>query len=295
MDRRLALFALTAVFLACKRSEPAQTQAPADTAMTVADSFRTPESVLYDAALDAYLVSNINGPPFDKDDNGFISRVGTDGRVVELRWIDGASDTVVLHAPKGMAIKGDTLFVADIDELRMFDRVNGRALGSLRVAGATFLNDVTVGPDGTVYVTDTGLDRQFQAGIGAVYRIERGRAVTIARGRLNGPNGVVADTSGILVNFWNGDVARFAATGQRTELPRIAAGGLDGFVRLDDGTLLVSAWNDSSIHRLATGDTAWSRWAGGIVSPADIGFDTRRRRVLIPVFQSDRVEIRPLP
>jgi hypothetical protein len=51
----------------------------------------TPESVLYDAIDDVYLVSNINGSPFDTDDNGFIARVGTDGSLIETRWIDGRS------------------------------------------------------------------------------------------------------------------------------------------------------------------------------------------------------------
>ncbi len=39
------------------------------------DSMKTPESVRYDADLDAYFVSNINGNPSQKDGNGFIARV----------------------------------------------------------------------------------------------------------------------------------------------------------------------------------------------------------------------------
>src|SRR5215213_6618035 len=37
--------------------------------------FKTPESVRYDADLDTYFVSNINGNPSQKDGNGFISRI----------------------------------------------------------------------------------------------------------------------------------------------------------------------------------------------------------------------------
>jgi hypothetical protein len=32
----------------------------------------------------------------------------------------------------------------------------------------------------------------------------------------------------------------------------------------------------------------------GVESPADIGDDSRRNRVLIPVFSGNRIEIRPL-
>jgi sugar lactone lactonase YvrE len=294
MPSRAARFLpVLAVLAACApREEAAREDAPPPDSLSVADSFRTPESALHDATMDVYLVSNINGSPFDKDDNGFISRVAPDGRVVELRWIDGADAAVTLHAPKGMAISGDTLFVADIDEVRLFDRISGAPLGSRRVSGARFLNDVAVGPDGTVYVTDTSLRPDFSVGIGVIYRFDRrGRAEPMVAPE-GGPNGILADSAGLVVATWDGGVLRIAG-GSLTTLPRVAA-QLDGLVRLADGTLLVSAWADSSIHRLAPGASAWVRWAGGFPSPADIGFDMRRNRVLIPLFQLDRVEVRPV-
>ncbi len=278
--------------VACNRQEEraeAPSPPPSDS-LTVVDSFRTPESVLYDATMDVYLVSNINGSPFDKDDNGFISRVGADGRVVELHWLDGASDSVTLNAPKGMAIRGDTLYIADIDEVRMFDRTTGGPLGTLLTRRGAFLNDIGVGPDGNLYVTDTGLRPDFSAGPGGIFRFTaRGRQWEAATG---GPNGVVGDTGGTyVVVYWNGDVVRFGAT--RQAMPRPAGGQLDGVVRLADGTLLASSWADSSIIRLAPGDTAWTRLYVGMPSPADIGLDTRRSRVLIPILQGNRVEVRP--
>ena len=60
----------------------------------------TPESALHDPEADVYLVSNINGGPGDRDDNGFISRVSPDGQVLDLKWIDGADPGVTLHAPR---------------------------------------------------------------------------------------------------------------------------------------------------------------------------------------------------
>jgi predicted small lipoprotein YifL len=90
--------------------------------------FATPESVLYDPAADVYLVANINGSPSDEDDNGFISRLSPDGTLIELLWIDGQDEGVTLDAPKGMAIIGDTLYVADISRVRSFDRGRPRRL-----------------------------------------------------------------------------------------------------------------------------------------------------------------------
>src|SRR3989442_4942763 len=50
--------------------------------------FLTPESVLHDTTQDIYFVSNINGSPTAKDNNGLIRRVRTDGAVVNLQVID---------------------------------------------------------------------------------------------------------------------------------------------------------------------------------------------------------------
>ena len=48
---------------------------------------------LDDAVDIATQVSNRNGGPGDMDDNGFISRVSPDGRVLDLKWIDGTDAT----------------------------------------------------------------------------------------------------------------------------------------------------------------------------------------------------------
>jgi sugar lactone lactonase YvrE len=197
-----------------------------------------------------------------------------------------------------MAIKGDTLFVADIDVVRLFDRTTGSPLGERAVPRATFLNDVAVAPDGTVYVSDTGLRPDFsRSNSDAIHRfLPNGKAVPVARGAALGqPNGITADSAGLVVVTWSGAVYRITGSGRRLELPSPGRAQLDGVERLADGTLIVSTWQDSSIIRLAPGDTAWTRLVGGVVSPADIGWDTRRSRLLIPVFQGDRVEIRPQP
>ena len=79
-----------------------------------------------------------------------------------------------------------------------------------------------------------------------------------------------------------------------TELTELhMEGGLDGLMRTTDGAWLVSSWNDSTVRRLMPGDTAWSAVVRGVASPADIGFDTRRQRILIPQFNVNRVRIVP--
>src|SRR3989304_3479031 len=152
-------------------------QAPAVTVQGV--GFQTPEAVLYDAAGDGYLVSNINGSPTAADGNGFISRIGPEGQVLALKWIDGTVSSVTLHAPKGMAIVGEPPYLADLTRARLFDRRTGQPKGSVAVPGATFLNDAAAGPDGSVYATDSGFTAAFSpSGSDAGYRVDRAGALT---------------------------------------------------------------------------------------------------------------------
>src|SRR5207245_462832 len=114
--------------------------APMAPPILVSGGFQTPESIFYEARSDIYLVSNINGDPTAADGNGFISRVAPDGRILELKWIDGTRPGVRLNAPKGMAVAGDTLYVSDITAIRMFDLRTGAPKGAVVILGSTFLN-----------------------------------------------------------------------------------------------------------------------------------------------------------
>ena len=294
--------ALALTCSACRHERAKPAAAPPSPTVIRVDGagFRSPESILYDSASDAYIVSNINGDAFARDDNGFISRLTPDGRVSALKWIAGGVRGVTLNGPKGMGIKGDTLFISDIDALRLFNLRTGAPLASVAIPGATFLNDVAVGPDGTVYVTDTGLqparNGSVRSGADALWRLGPGHHLSVvARGAdLGGPNGIIADTTGVtMVTMVSGQVLHFDRSGKRSELPRPPQGGLDGVVQLADGTLLVTSWEASAVYRLSPAGQ-YSVALAGATSPADIGWDPTRHRLLIPLLTLNQVEIHEL-
>src|SRR5204863_5138921 len=141
------------------RVVPPPPAAPGATRVLAVAGFSTPESVLLDSAQDIYFVSNINGSPTAKDNNGFISRVRPDGTLENLKFIEGGHNGVTLHAPKGLALLGDTLWVADIDVVRAFDARTGALRDSVSLAtlGAVFLNDIAIAQTSALYITDTGI------------------------------------------------------------------------------------------------------------------------------------------
>jgi acetyl esterase/lipase/DNA-binding beta-propeller fold protein YncE len=249
--------------------------------------FKTPESVCYDPEADVYLVANINGAPSSEDNNGFISRISPDGEIIALKWIDSMAEGVTpftLNAPKGMALSGDYLFVADIDIVRVFDREKGTWLGEIPVEGARFLNDVTAAQDGKVYVTDS--DTGIVHLINLDWTVEQ-----IAR--LENPNGIQVVDETILVIGGSNQIFQLSKDGTLTLKYQTPAGGLDGLIILDDGSVLVSSWAGSAVYRF-DGNGQMTELFSGVNAPADIGFDIQRRLVLIPYFEDDWVEARPL-
>jgi hypothetical protein len=242
-----------------------------------------------------YLVANINGQPGDADDNGFISRVTPDGKVAELKWIDGARPDVKLDAPKGMAISGDVLWIADLTVVRKFDPRTGAPGGEVKVSGAVFLNDVTGDGDGGVYVSDTGTDEKL-APAGAIYHVARdGTVAPLVRTReLGEPNGLLFVNGSLwAVTTGTGELYEVTARGEKKPGVKLPKGHLDGIVAKPDGELLISSWEGKAVYAGKPGGE-WRTVLSDVDGPADIGWDSKRNALLVPQLTSNALILLPL-
>lgn len=285
------------VFSACgvEDSTPSEDRPPDDepTARLVAtvDGLAGPEAVKYDAAQDAYFIANF-GPAAEeqRDANGFISLVGSDGTIRNRAFITGLEGQP-LHMPRGMALQGDRLWVADVDGVHAFHRVTGAAQDfvDFRSFEPGFLNDIAISPDGVVYVTDTGRGRVYEIRDGAP-------AIAVEDDRTGPPNGITWDEgrSAFILAPWGGGqvIGAWAPDGGFEEVITVDGGNFDGVEVLNDLILLASQ-NDSALW-VVEGATARRalRLAG---QPADIGVDPERGRVAIPYISRNLVEIWALP
>jgi hypothetical protein len=310
--RALAGACLLALAAACaeRRAAPAAGGESARQARLVRalDGFYGPEGAKYDAEQDVWFISNMLGYGSAKDGAGYIIRIPAGPLGPPAMFVEGGKNGAVLDAPKGMAIHGDTLWVADIEVLRGFDRRTGAPLATVdfQPQGAVLLNDVTVGHDGRLYVTDSGI-RMTEAGVlhpggDRVFAVGARHAVSVvaAGSALGRPNGIIPEPGGrglVVVSFdpFHSLAYRLTPGDPRGTLTPIAQGRgkFDGVEPLADGRLLVAAWNDSSIHVMGRGRD--QRIIRGLWQPADIGVDTRRNRIAIPQPVRDRVEFWELP
>ncbi|HEY6108120.1 MAG TPA: SMP-30/gluconolactonase/LRE family protein, partial [Gemmatimonadales bacterium] len=179
-----------------------------------------------------------------------------------------------------------------------------RPLGmvDLRAQGAVFLNDAVFGPDGALYITDTGIlfdstGTVTHPGTDRIFRITANRRVSVAAegDSLQRPNGITWDATGnrfIVVAYGGPSVFSWKLGDKTPTLIGQGPGGFDGVV-MAGGKLLVSSWNDSTVSAYQTGNA--EKVITGVPGPADIGYDAKRNRVMIPLFTQNRVEIWQLP
>src|SRR5919198_4851167 len=152
---------------------------------------KNPESVAYAPKQNVLFVSNVNGKPDQKDQNGFISKVSaSNGSIIELNWVTG------LNAPKGIAISNNNsrLYVSDITDLVEIDIDSGKIIKRFNAPGSSFLNDVVSDNQGNIYVSDTGtniiykLDTNLQNSTSSL-------EAWLQNPQLNGPNGLHVDNN----------------------------------------------------------------------------------------------------
>jgi sugar lactone lactonase YvrE len=259
-----------------------------------AEGFKTPESAITDPSTGNIYVSNINGPPTAKDDNGFIVRLSPDGAKVDLGFIDGGNPAYTLNAPKGMAIYGGLLYVTDITHVRAFRLSDGSIAATIDLTplGAAFLNDMVVDGEGNLYVSDTAANAIFliRAGAGNEARL------FIQHDGLQGPNGVMLNpqTGSLIVVSWGaGRLMEVTPDGVQQLEVRGTFKNLDGIDYDADGNIYFSDFTAGVVYRLEPGGEV-APLVEGLKNPADISVDKNSGRILIPEFSGNRLKSRSL-
>ncbi|WP_353124729.1 YncE family protein [Parapedobacter pyrenivorans] len=237
--------------------------------------FTGSESTLYDPSADVIYVSNGNTKAGEKDNDGFISVVNTDGTVRNLRWAEGN-----LHAPKGMALIGGKLYVTDIDEVKIIDVASASIEKTIAVDSAVFLNDVAT--DGQqVYFSDSRTGRIYALATDGSYE-------TISTTN-TGVNGLECH-AGHLYALDGEGLKKFSSDGSYTqETINTQVTGGDGLVILNDSTFVASRWHGEIFFIRGSETTVLLDTQAEKSNTADIGFVPGKNLVIVPTFLKNEV------
>ena len=238
-----------------------QEKTPELVLLRTVDKLALPQSVLFDRQRLRFYVSRLGG---DQPKSGAIALLARDGSVINAKWATG------LEQPRGMALAGQRLYVADGKALVAIDVESGKITQRFVAPKAFYLNDVVKAPNGHIYVTDPLTN--------SIYVLRDGTAfdVWLQNEALSGPNGIIVLGDDLIVGSiglqrdkktkgLKGAVFRVSLTSRAVRsfangaLPAIASVGADGEGHLyatdDGGALLLkfSANNGRLLERLDVG------------------------------------------
>jgi DNA-binding beta-propeller fold protein YncE len=265
---------------------------PLNAQITVTE-LQSPYSFVNDPIEKSYFISSVNGEAETADNNGFITKLNPNGKLLNLKFIQGGRDDVTLHAPKGMALVEHVLYVADLDTLRGFDTTTGKPVMALIIRSPaasrsesvpTSLNDVTFDGKGLLYCSDQKAN--------TIYRVDLATqtvSVLITDRSLAGPSGLaVHPKSGqiIAVSWEKGKISEVSPEGVLTEL--FSNGffsnrfqnlrGVD-FDRW--GNMYVSDFTTGKVWRMSW-DKRFQVIAEFLPSPGDLSIDRANNLILVP-------------
>ena len=241
-----------------------------------------PESVVFDPASNALYVSNIGGKIWQKDSNGFISKVSPDGKMIGRNWLAG------LNSPTGLALDGGKLYVADTDQLVEIDIASKSIAKRYPAPGAKSLNDVASDDKGTLYASDSATN--------TIWRLKDGELEAwLTDEALNSPNGLHIEGDTLIV----APFGTMAEAGKEAKLANLLAvslndksikplgiglafGNLDGVEPVEPGVYLVTDWVSGPLYRVdAQGNVV--RLLDLHRGTADLTFLPETKTILIPM------------
>jgi sugar phosphate isomerase/epimerase len=164
-------------------------------AQDVYPSYDAPDQVIWHRKTRTWFVSNLGGGiSLKKDHNGWITQTDEKGKVLHEFWI---GKTEGMHAPSGMTITDDYLYVCDREGVYEIDIAKRKVNKYFAIAGASFINDIAMAANGDLFVSDF-----FSNKIYKIPQTTRISEVWLETDQLKSPDGLYIDDNHLIVASW---------------------------------------------------------------------------------------------
>ena len=140
-----------------------------------------------------YLLDESGTAPTKADENGFITKLSSNGEIDTLKWITG------LHAPKGLGVHDGKLYAADVGRVVIMDIATGTIENRIEVPNSQFLERARGldSSNGDVYVSDMMTNQILRYSQGS-----REMELFLESPDLEMPNGLHVDGNTLVVGAW---------------------------------------------------------------------------------------------
>lgn len=233
-----------------------------------------PESIAFDSAHNRFLISNVG--------SGSIIAMDEDGNFSKFM-------TKEFDAPKGIFAKGDLLYVTDPTSIHVVSMGEAKILQTHPIPDSKGLNDIAMGEDGKLYITDMLGNAVFILDP-ATKGIER-----VVSPLLQAPNGIVYDRprrqmfivnnsehSPILsLNVNDNSVSIFMDT---------IYSNLDGIAIDDLGRIYFSSWAEEMIIQIPQEQNRFITDLKGYKGAADLYYHLPTNELIVPMLTKNKIE-----
>ena len=241
----------------------------------VSDGLRLPESAVYDAERDVVYVSSFDGFRMGVPGGSYLSRVTTDGTVLDVEWVAGLTN------PTGLAWRDERLLVVERKSVAEVDPDTASVTARHSIPEGRFLNDIAVGPDGSAFVSDSGAR--------VVWRVPPDGSVErwLDLADRGNPNGLAIVGDRVLVGVNPAGVVLSIGLAEQNirQFAVLPDGLIDGLEPLADGSVLVTH-NEGRLFRI-TPDGGLEKLVDTSVierNLADLEVVPERDLVLVPTY-----------
>ena len=243
-------------------------------------TLRTPESVLFHSVQQVLYVSCINGQATQENKSSYIAKVGLNGQVIQLKFVDS------LNVTKGMGILGDKLYVTEMTQIAQIDLGTGKVLQRYPIDGAIFLTDIAVYPaKGLLYVTDSKANKVWVMAKGKTRLLRSGLPFATT-------NGLLLSHDQLLIGNGDGSLLRLnLLTNQLSVVTKVVTtSSIDGIVALGDGRYLINEVAGKIWSVQANGVTSLVlNMAAQSIKSADTAYNPATRMLFVPTLTHNTV------
>ncbi len=159
------------------------------------NAYDAPDQVVWHAPSKTWFVSNLGGGiSLDKDSFGWITQTDQKGNIIHPFWIGKEEG---MHAPSGMTITDDYLYVCDREGVHEIDIAKREIIKFYPLEGGEFINDIVRSSNGDLYISDFFGNK--------IYKIPAatGKAeVWLETEKLQAPDGLYMEKDKLIVASW---------------------------------------------------------------------------------------------
>ncbi len=257
-------------------------------------SYDAPDQAVWHAKSRTWFISNLGGGiSLKKDHYGWISQTDEKGTIIHEFWI---GKTEGMHAPSGMTVTADYLYVCDREGVYEIDIANRKINQFYKINGASFLNDVVISKNGDLYVSDFFANKIYK-----ISKETRVSEVWLDTPLLKAPDGLYLDNNTLIVASWGklsnpdsfetselGDLLSIDLKTKKIETLVSKLGNLEGITKAGND-YYITDWFSGKVLKVEVKKKTVVEFISGLKNPTDPNYSPELNVLAIPQHGTNQV------